>query len=142
MVSTPTVKGESRIDDEYIEGTQEEWQHECPSCKEFHLISYQNMKVDHISNKDNKGFAHVIVKSVIWHCPDCGYGFNESEMRKTKQKYIAQNASALIKGVRSFFMNCFASPWISWSLAMQEGREAKGDPEREKVVVNTRFGES
>ena len=91
---------------------------------------------------DKKGKKHVIVKAVTWRCPDCGFGFTETEMRQAAQKYIAQNASALAKGVRSFFVNCFASPWVNWSDVMQEWLEAQGDPEREKVVVNTRFGEA
>lgn len=89
-----------------------------------------------------KGTRHVIVKSVIWRCPDCGFGFTETEMRQAPQKYITQNTSALAKGVRSFFVNCFASPWVNWAEVMQEWLEAQGDPEREKVVVNTRFGEA
>lgn len=31
---------------------------------------------------------------------------------------------------------------MNWSDVMQEWLEAQGDPEREKVVVNTRFGEA
>lgn len=35
LFSTPTNEGESRIADEYRAGTQEEWQYECPNCKEY-----------------------------------------------------------------------------------------------------------
>lgn len=140
--STPTNVGSSRIVDEYQEGTQEEWQHQCPNCGEWHLITHRNITADYDTYKDRKGRKHVNVKNVIWRCPDCGHGFTETEMRQAKQKYIAQNASALDKGVRSFFINCWASPWISWAAVMQEWLEAKGDPEREKVVYNTRFGEA
>lgn len=142
LFSTPTNKGDSRIEDEYITGTQEEWQHQCPNCGEWHLITHRDMHTDYESSIDKKGTKHVIVKAVTWRCPDCGFGFTETDLRHTAQKYIAQNASALEKGVRSFFVNCFASPWVNWSDVMQEWLEAQGDPEREKVVVNTRFGEA
>lgn len=142
LFSTPTNAGDSRIEDEYITGTQEEWQHQCPKCKEWHLVTHRDMHTDYDCSVDKKGTRQVIVKSVIWRCPDCGFGFTETEMRQAAQKYIAQNASALTKGVRSFFVNCFASPWVNWSDVMQEWLEAQGDPEREKVVVNTRFGEA
>lgn len=140
--STPTNAGESRIDDEYMEGTQEEWQHECPNCGEYHLITHRTLNTDYDIFTDKKGQKHVAVNSVQWRCPDCGYSFSEVQMRHAPQKYIPQNAPALEKGVRSFFVNCWASPWLNWESVMQEWLEAKGDPEREKVVYNTRFGES
>lgn len=142
LFSTPTNAGESRIDDEYLTGTQEEWQHECPNCGEYHLLTNRQITADYSIYEDKKGEKHAQVNSVKWRCPDCGFEFNEIQMRRAKQKYVAQNATALNKGVRSFFVNCWASPWLSWAKVMQEWLEAKGDPEREKVVYNTRFGES
>lgn len=38
-------------------------------------------------------------------------------------------------------MNAFSSPWLGWAEIMREWLEAKGDPNRERVIVNTRFGE-
>ena len=32
LFSTPTTEGASRIDVEYLAGTQEEWRHRCPNC--------------------------------------------------------------------------------------------------------------
>lgn len=142
LFSTPTNMGESRIDDEYMEGTQEEWQHCCPNCGEYHLITHRNLTADYESYEDKKGQKHVKVNSVSWRCPDCGYDFGEIEMHHAEQKYVAQNGSAWANGVRSFFVNCWSSPWLKWADVMQEYLEAKGDPEREKVVYNTRFGES
>ena len=141
LFSTPTIAGESRIADEYLQGTQEEWQHECPNCHEYHLLTHRQMVTDHQTKTDKKGNKHATVYSVKWRCPECGFSFTEEQMRRAPQKYIAQNASALSKGVRSFFVNCWASPWLTWAAVMQEWLEAEGDPEREKVVVNTRFGE-
>ena len=141
LFSTPTNEGASRIEDEYQAGTQEEWQHECPGCGEFHLLRYIDMTVDYEESQDDKGKKTVLVHSVKWRCPDCGHEYEEMDMRRAKQKYIAQNPKALANGCRSFFVNCFSSPWIEWKTVMREWLEAKGDPAREKVVVNTRFGE-
>ena len=141
LFSTPTNAGESRIEVEYMEGTQEEWQHQCPNCGEFHLLTHRNMVMDTETVKDGRQKEHIHVKSVSWRCPDCGFTFSENEMRRQPQKYVAKNPTAIRNHVRSFFVNCWASPWISWADVMQEWVDAKGDPEREKVVVNTRFGE-
>lgn len=141
LFSTPTIAGESRIEEEYLQGTQEEWQHECPNCHEYHMLTHRQMVTDHQTVVDKKGNKHATVHSVKWRCPDCGFSFTEEQMRRAPQKFVAQNASALAKGVRSFFVNCWTSPWLTWAGVMQEWLEAEGDPEREKVVVNTRFGE-
>lgn len=141
LFSTPTIAGESRIEEEYLQGTQEEWQHECPNCGEYHLLTHRQMVTDHQTVVDKKGNKHATVHSVKWRCHDCGFSFTEEQMRRAPQKFVAQNASALAKGVRSFFVNCWTSPWLTWAGVMQEWLEAEGDPEREKVVVNTRFGE-
>lgn len=141
LFSTPTNAGESRIEVEYTEGTQEEWQHRCPNCGEYHLLTHRSMVMDTETVKDGRKKEHIHVKSVSWRCPDCGFTFSENEMRRQPQKYVAKNPTAIKNHVRSFFVNCWASPWISWTDVMQEWVDAKGDPEREKVVVNTRFGE-
>ena len=140
MFSTPTIEGESRIDLEYLTGTQEEWQHSCPNCGEYHTLTHTQMITDYEEMKDEHGNITVIVKSVKWRCPDCGFSFDEMTMKNTPQKYFAKNPEALQNGIRSFFINGFTSPWLSWSTIMREYYEAKGRPEREQVVFNTRFG--
>lgn len=137
MFSTPTNEGASRIEVEYLAGTQEEWQHQCPNCKEYHLLRYTDMTVDYEGEGKN-----ILVNDVKWRCPDCGFSFTETQMKRAKKAYVAQNERALQNGIRSFFVNCFASPWISWKDVMKEWLMAKGKPDRERVVMNTRFGET
>lgn len=142
LFSTPTNEGLSRIDEEYLAGTQEEWQHKCPNCGEYHLLRHIDMTVDYKEIKTPSGKKTVIVNDVKWRCPHCGFSFSEKEMKQTPQKYISRNADALKNGIRSFFVNGFTSPWMTWTRIMREWLEAKGDPEREKVIMNTVFGES
>lgn len=142
LFSTPTNEGTSRIDEEYLAGTQEEWQHKCPNCGEYHLLRHIDMTVDYKEIKTPSGKKTVIVNDVKWRCPHCGFSFSEKEMKQTQQKYISQNSDALKNGIRSFFVNGFTSPWMTWTRIMREWLEAKGDPEREKVIINTVFGES
>lgn len=142
LFSTPTNEGTSRIDEEYLAGTQEEWQHKCPNCGEYHLLRHIDMIVDYKEIKTPSGKKTVIVNDVKWRCPHCGFSFSEKEMKQTQQKYISQNSDALKNGIRSFFVNGFTSPWMTWTRIMREWLEAKGDPEREKVIMNTVFGES
>lgn len=142
LFSTPTNEGSSRIEKEYLAGTQEEWQYECPNCGQYHTVRYIDMKADYTEHKDTQGRVTVTVDDVKWVCPDCGFSFGERELKKSRQKYVAMNPEAIRNGIRSFFVNSFSSPWIGWREIMREWLEAKGDPAREQVVVNTRFGET
>ena len=140
LFSTPTTEGASRIDLEYQLGTQEEWRHQCPNCGEYHALDYRQMQVDFKQTRDEAGNKSVVVNSVKWRCPDCGFEFSELEMKNAPQHYEAQNPDAIKNGTRSFWLNGFSSPWLSWHEIMREWLEARGDPNREAVVCNTRFG--
>lgn len=123
-------------------GTQEEWQHRCPNCGEYHKLLVNDMHTDADQAEGHRGKKTFVVHSVTWRCPDCGFSFSERDMKAAPQKYVAHNLDARKNGCRSFSLNAFSSPWISWTEIMREWLEAQGDPEREKVVKNTRFGES
>ncbi|WP_443867965.1 phage terminase large subunit family protein [Megasphaera sp.] len=66
LFSTPTTEGSSRIDAEYIAGTQEEWQHQCPNCGEWHLLRYLDMETDAETYKDDRGGRLAIVRRGKW----------------------------------------------------------------------------
>ena len=68
LFSTPTIKGDSRIEVEYLNGTQEEWQHMCPNCKEYHLLRYSDMIVDSEKYLNKKKEIVAIIHSVKWRC--------------------------------------------------------------------------
>ncbi len=140
LFSTPTAEGASRIDVEYLLGTQEQWTHRCPNCLEFSPLDYRQMQVDYQQRKDEEGNKVIVVEDVKWRCPQCGFEFDELTMKSSAQKYVAQNPDALKNGIRSFYVNGFSSPWLEWKNIMREWLEARGDANREAVVYNTRFG--
>lgn len=140
LFSTPTTEGISRIDIEYQLGTQEEWQHQCPNCGEFSALDYRQMQADYVQKRDDGGHKVVLVNSVKWRCPQCGFEFDEQTIKNAPQKYVAQNPDALTNGTRSFWLNGFSSPWLTWRDIMREWLEARGNAAREAVVYNTRFG--
>lgn len=143
LFSTPTTEGASRIETEYLAGTQEEWQHECPNCGEYHVLRHTDMEcLDLQESVDKDGHKTYLISKVLWRCPDCGFKYGERQMKDAPQKYVMQNELALENGIRSFFINAFSSPWLTWTTVMKEWYVARGDPMREQVVVNTRFGET
>ncbi|WP_134212283.1 phage terminase large subunit family protein [Pelotomaculum propionicicum] len=141
FVSTPTIKGASRIEQEYELGTQEKWCVKCPGCGRYHFIVIRDIKFDHQKHESNKRTTY-IVDDVWWRCPSCLDMYDEYTMKKQPAMWIADNPEAIQNGIRSFRLNSFVSPWYSWKRIIQEFLESKDDPEKYKVFVNTVLGES
>ena len=140
LVSTPTIKGASAIEDHFYEGTQERWCSKCPHCGEYHNIQWKDIRYGY-EEKTINGKPAYDLKDVYYVCPECGAISHEREMKKAPAKWIADNPDALKKGVRSFWLNSFISPWLSWRKIVEEYLDARGDTEKLKAVYNTRFGE-
>jgi Bacteriophage tail assembly protein len=134
--STPTIKGASRIDTEYEKGTQERWRLECPHCGHFAFINLHGIKFEH--SKDDKG--NYSVWDITFQCPACSEKFDEYTWKVQSGKWIADNPEA--KGIRSFHLNAFVSPWVYWKDIILEWLQVKNDPEKHKVFKNTMLGES
>jgi len=136
FVSTPTIKGMSRIEYEYQKGTMEVWKIECPHCGDPQYLNIHGMKFEHSKNDLGK----YEVSDVFFQCPACLEKANEFTWKKQKGEWIKNNPDA--KGVRSFHLNAFVSPWGSWEAIIKEWLESKHDEQMLKVVVNTLFGQS
>lgn len=139
-VSTPTIRGRSNIEASFYRGTQERWCHQCPECGEWHNITFNSVKFEYETTTVGRKKSYTIT-SIGWACPSCGCLTPEDVMRRQPAKWIAENPDAYKRGVRSFWLNAFASPWMPWSVIVQRFLEAKSDPERLKVVYNTLLGE-
>lgn len=138
LFSTPTDAA-SRIYREYMLGTQEEWRYKCPNCGEWHWVTLHDMDYKYESFEID-GKKSYRVDAVKWRCPDCGFEFSENEMKATPQKYVTLNPN--ITDVRSFHVNAFSSPWLSWNDIVKEYLIAKQNgPESLKTFINTRLAE-
>lgn len=139
-VSTPTIKGRSRIEKLYNDGTQERWCSQCPDCGAWHDIVFNDIKFDFETVKVGKTKTYNI-KWVEWCCPSCSTLHTEREMRAQPTRWIAFNPEALKHGRRSFWVNAFSSPWRSWETIARKFLEAKDDPQKLKVFYNTILGQ-
>lgn len=139
-VSTPTIKDASAIEDSFSEGTMERWCVQCPHCGEYHDIKFADVRYTSTEEiiRSKKQFT---VTEIFYVCPGCGAVSSEQKMKKQPAKWIAENPDAYNRGVRSFWLNSFVSPWASWESTILEYLYAIGDTKRLQVVYNTRFGE-
>ncbi len=140
-VSTPTIKGNSNIETSFYQGTQERWCHRCPECGEYSEIVFDNIHFDPEVKRIRGKKSWSLKSGVSWSCPACGCLIPEDVMRKQPAKWIADNPDAYKKGVRSFWLNAFSSPWTPWEKIVLKFLDAKDDPQRLKVVYNTLLGQ-
>lgn len=123
-VSTPTIKGASRIEMEYEESTKEQWSVSCPSCGKLQPYSWPQIRFD----------------SVAMECVHCKEQHAEVEWKSRPGQWIARNPEATKRG---FHLNALASPWEKWSRIIEEFKSAKRKgTENLKTWVNTTLGES
>lgn len=131
-VSTPTVKGISKIEKLYNLSSMERWNIPCPSCGEYQVYDFDRVKWELEKGE---------VKEVTMMCEHCGVLHSEKEWKKEKQlngKWIAEHPNRKHKG---FHLNEFASPFKSWEEIIKDYEESKEDPEKLKTFVNTSLGE-
>lgn len=134
LVSTPTFEESSRIRDEYNKGTRELYKLECPHCGAYVFLNIDGMEYENAADK----LGNQTVWNVTFKCPACMESFDEHTWKEQPGIWEAQ--SPHIKGVRSFHMGAFYSPWTPWEEIIKEYVEALGNPSKMKVVVNTLFG--
>ena len=140
--STPTIKGKSKIERDYLNGTQEEWHTECPYCHSYNFIRFPDIHFEKEDIKSESGEEDYIVKVVTWRCPTCKRDIGEYEAKRQPAKWVSKNPEAIRNGVRSFRLNAFMSPWSDWKNIAWKFLKAHKDPESLKTFYNTILGES
>jgi len=133
-VSTPTIKGKSRIEKEFNSSSQEEWHVPCPECDKLQTYAWPQIKFSH----ESEGDIHS-VSDVGMVCKYCGVISEEVQWKLREGKWIAKYPEVKKKG---FHINAFASPWETWESIIEDFLDAKGDKEQLKVWVNTMLGET
>ena len=133
FVSTPTIKGVSRIEKAYESSSQEHWCLSCPSCGEYQPLKWGQIKFEYDKVKDK-------VESVDYVCKHCGAMHTEIEWKASKGTWKADNPNSKVKG---FHLNELASPWKRWEEIVEDFIEAKKNGvETLQVWVNTSLGET
>lgn len=141
LTSSPTIRGDSRIEREFIHGTQEEWCIQCKNCQGFFPIKFDDIRFE--KEQIGEG-AHreYDVLDVWWRCPSCNGRMTETEVKKAPAMWIPYNPRAKKNGVRSFHLNAFVSPWGKWKDLVKSFLDAMDDVEMLKTFYNTTLGES
>ena len=133
--STPTVEGQSRIEDAFLEGDQRRFYVPCPHCDVKQVLKWSNVKWD----KNEDGGPDL--SSVHYECAHCRAPIEHVEKRRMLLDGEWQ-AGAPFAGHASFHINALYSPWTTWAEIVEEWQASRGDSERMKVWTNTLMGET
>ena len=140
--STPTIKGASKIETDYMNGTQEEWHTECPHCHTFSYIRFADIHFEKEDFTNQSGDEDYTVKVVTWRCPVCKRDIGEYECKRLPAKWVSKNPKAAENGIRSFRLNAFMSPWSDWKDIIWKFLKAHKDATKLQTFYNTILGES
>lgn len=114
-VSTPTLKGVSKIEKEYQNSTMEEWCVPCPACGELQPLRWKYVLYDE-TNLDEINYC----------CEKCGCVSSEAEWKERFHdgKYIAAHPEREIRG---FHVNALASMFMGWKKIVEDFLAANAD---------------
>lgn len=129
-VSTPTIKGMSRIETAFSETDQRRYFIPCPRCGHEHVLTWSGVRWD-------RGYS----SSARFVCPECNGEFSNTEKNAAvrKGRWIA---GAPFKNRAGFHIWEAYSPWRHVSEIVADFLEAKDNPERLQVWTNTSLGET
>ena len=132
VVSTPTIKGLSRVEAEFLKSDQRYYFVPCPECGEKQRLVWANISFE---NNDPKTTRYM--------CEHCGVLIEERHKAEMIRRGGWQpTAESLDLGIVGFHINELYSPWSSWAKMVTKFLEDKDNPETLKVFVNTALGET
>jgi phage terminase large subunit GpA-like protein len=130
LVSTPTDKSNSRIEQAYEESDQRKFYVPCPHCDEYQVLKWANVQWE--NGKSD---------TAAYYCGECGAQWSDAQRRKAVT-LGEWRAATEFHGVAGFHISALYSPWVSIEDAVDEFLKSKRDPMRLKTWVNTFLGET
>lgn len=138
MISTPTVKGHSRIENAFHESDQRYYHVPCPHCDTMQPLIWDRLKWE---TEWVDGVKVPRPETASYECVSCERLIAESH----KPRMLAAGqwvANAEDRVVRGYHLNALYSPWYTWAELVREFLAAKGHANKLRVFVNTRLAET
>ena len=134
LVSTPTIKGISRIEREYEASDQRRYFVPCPHCSSMQWLKFERLRW-------HKGAPD----SAAYHCENCEQEIAEhhktSMLAKGEWRPTAKSSDPLCVG---YHLSALYSPmgWLSWARIARAHETARGSDEAMRSFRNTILGET
>ncbi|UHA74472.1 phage terminase large subunit family protein [Paenibacillus sp. 481] len=137
LVSTPTVKGISKIESLYNDSTMEQFQLPCPSCDELQVLEWKRLKFEY--DKETSQCT-----KVDHACEHCGTLHAEFEWKKdmgSRGTWVARKKHATVRGFQ--LSSLYATINVTWKSIVNDWYKAnQGGSELLKTFFNTVLAES
>ena len=130
MVSTPTVKGHSRIEAEFEKSDKREYHVPCADCGHSQVMRWANVHWE----QDKPETAH-------YACIECGSVWDDAARFRAIRRG-EWRATAPLVGTAGFRLSGLCSPWSALEGMVRDFLQAKKLPETLRVFVNVTLGET
>jgi phage terminase large subunit GpA-like protein len=143
LVSTPTIRGISRIEREFLRSDQRRYHVPCPVCGALQWLKFERLR-----------WPKGLPERARYHCEACEEPFEERHKtafmdpangaRWISTAPAEQSAAAQAAGIAGFHISALYSPlgWQSWSEIARLWEAAQGNDAALKTVKNTVLGET
>ena len=136
LVSTPSIKGNSRIEDEFEESDKRRFFVPCPHCGHKQHLVWERFQYE---NKDTENANPL--SGVYYICESCDRPIEE----KYKSQMVRSGewiATAIAKDPKhaGFHINRFYSPWKGWIDLCLDYEASKNDKQKLQVFYNATLG--
>lgn len=135
LVSTPTITGLSRIEDEFLRTDQRRYFVPCPECGEFQVLAWRQVRWTELKLPPERACY------VCEHCGAVLEDHRKAEMLAGGEWRPTAEGEARVRG---YHLSSLYSPpgWFSWGKAAVEFQAAKRSPIRLKTWTNTVLAET
>ncbi len=130
LVSTPTIKGVSRIESAYEASDQRKFYVPCPSCQTRQALKWAQVQWP----KDQPEQARYV-------CEACGVELDDAD-KLYMLKHGSWQAEAEFRGTAGFWLSELYSPWVPWRKMVATFLDVKDKPDQFRTFVNTSWGET
>lgn len=138
LVSTPTIKGMSRIEMEYEVSDMREYHVPCPECGEYQMLKWKR--------KDGSfGLVYSESTGRVWYaCEHCGAMIDEHHktFMLEKGRWVPKFPDRPIRGYRLSGLYSPIGLGFTWQELWNQWKSAHRDTTNLKRFINTTLGES
>lgn len=135
LVSTPTIKGISRIEAAFIESDQRYFYVPCPKCNQYQRLYWANV------TWDKNAIGEHLPETAKYQCSKCDAKWTDAQRWQSVRKG-KWRATAETRNIAGFHINEIYSSWVKLEEIVTNFLNAKAHPDRLKVWVNTTLGEA
>lgn len=134
LVSTPTIRGLSRIEREFEASDQRRYHVPCPHCGHVQWLKFERLRWD-----------KCLPETAEYHCEGCDRPI--AEHHKTQMLAAGEwraTATSADPHTVGYHLSAFYSPigWLSWARIARAHEAARGSDEAMRAFRNTMLGET